>query len=115
VAGTTDILLATTIIESGLDIPRANTIFIDEADGYGLADLHQLRGRVGRSSTWRDPLTGCEGRSRRPNSMVISFTHTTEIDWMLPVLKPTGKKDSPAKESPVNGTSARVSGLMSDL
>ncbi|MFM8579526.1 MAG: transcription-repair coupling factor [Planctomycetaceae bacterium] len=49
VAGRTDILLATTIVESGLDIPRANTIFIDEADSYGLADLHQLRGRVGRS------------------------------------------------------------------
>jgi transcription-repair coupling factor (superfamily II helicase) len=49
VAGRTDILLATTIIESGLDIPAANTIFIDEADTYGLADLHQLRGRVGRS------------------------------------------------------------------
>jgi transcription-repair coupling factor (superfamily II helicase) len=49
VAGHADILLATTIIESGLDIPRANTIFIDEADTYGLADLHQLRGRVGRS------------------------------------------------------------------
>ncbi|MFM9195160.1 MAG: transcription-repair coupling factor [Planctomycetia bacterium] len=49
VAGRADILLATTIIESGLDIPRANTIFIDEADTYGLADLHQLRGRVGRS------------------------------------------------------------------
>ncbi|MGE3406041.1 MAG: transcription-repair coupling factor [Pirellulales bacterium] len=43
-----DILLATTIIESGLDIPNANTIFIDEGDHYGLADLHQLRGRVGR-------------------------------------------------------------------
>ena len=49
VAGKTDILLATTIIESGLDIPNANTIFVDEADTYGLADLHQLRGRVGRS------------------------------------------------------------------
>ncbi len=43
-----DVLLATTIIESGLDIPNANTIFIDDADQYGLADLHQLRGRVGR-------------------------------------------------------------------
>ena len=48
VAGRFDVLLSTTIVESGLDIPNANTIFIDEADRYGLADLHQLRGRVGR-------------------------------------------------------------------
>ena len=48
--GKSDILLSTTIVESGIDIPRANTILIDEADKFGLADLYQLRGRVGRSS-----------------------------------------------------------------
>ncbi len=49
VSGQADVLISTTIIESGLDIPNANTILIDRADRFGLADLYQLRGRVGRS------------------------------------------------------------------
>jgi transcription-repair coupling factor (superfamily II helicase) len=48
--GASDVLLCTTIVESGLDIPRANTLIVHRADRFGLADLYQLRGRVGRSS-----------------------------------------------------------------
>ncbi len=51
VRGEADVLCCTTIVESGLDIPNANTIFLDDAQNYGLADMHQLRGRVGRSAT----------------------------------------------------------------
>ena len=50
IRGDYDVLLATTIIESGLDIPNANTIFINDAHKFGLSELHQLRGRVGRSN-----------------------------------------------------------------
>ncbi len=49
VEGRADVLVATTIVENGLDIPRANTLLVNRADRYGLAQLYQLRGRVGRS------------------------------------------------------------------
>ena len=50
IQGDYDVLLCTTIVESGLDIPNANTIIVNDAHRYGLSDLHQLRGRVGRSN-----------------------------------------------------------------
>ena len=72
VSAQADVLISTTIIESGLDIPNANTIIIDRADRFGLADLYQLRGRVGRAQHKayaylllpRDMLSGGEARKR---------------------------------------------------
>ncbi|MDX9773564.1 MAG: transcription-repair coupling factor [Bacteroidales bacterium] len=71
IRGDYDVLLATTIIESGLDIPNANTIFINDAHTFGLSDLHQLRGRVGRSNKkafcylLTPPLTTLTGEAKR--------------------------------------------------
>ena len=72
VRGDVDVLVSTTIVENGLDLPRANTILIDRADLFGLAELHQLRGRVGRSDQKaycylmldRDAPPGEEGKKR---------------------------------------------------
>jgi len=72
VHGEADVLLATTIIETGIDIPNANTILIDRADRFGLADLYQLRGRVGRAGEKayailllpRDMVTAGDARKR---------------------------------------------------
>jgi len=75
-----DMLIATTIIESGLDIPNANTMIINEAQNFGLSDLHQLRGRVGRSNRkafcylLAPPLTAVSSDARRRLKAIEEFS-----------------------------------------
>lgn len=78
--GDYDMLLCTTIIENGLDIPNANTIMINQAQNFGLSDLHQLRGRVGRSNKKAfcyliiPPLTTINDDSRRRLKAIEEFS-----------------------------------------
>jgi transcription-repair coupling factor (superfamily II helicase) len=80
IQGDYDVLLATTIIESGLDIPNANTIFINDAHHFGLSELHQLRGRVGRSNKkafcylLAPPLTTLNHEARRRLKAIEEFS-----------------------------------------
>lgn len=79
-AGEYDLLLCTTIIENGLDIPNANTIIINQAQNIGLSDLHQLRGRVGRSNRRAfcylivPPLTSITDEARRRLKAIEEFS-----------------------------------------
>ena len=78
--GDFDVLIATTIIESGLDIPNANTIIINNGHHFGLSDLHQLRGRVGRSNKkafcyiFAPPITLLSNESRRRLKAIEEFS-----------------------------------------
>ena len=78
--GDYDMLLSTTIIENGIDIPNANTIIINQAQNFGLSDLHQLRGRVGRSNKKAfcylivPPLTTLSDDSRRRLKAIEEFS-----------------------------------------
>ena len=80
IAGDYDMLLCTTIIENGLDVPNANTIIINQAQNIGLSDLHQLRGRVGRSNRKAfcylmvPPLTSITEDARRRLKAIESFS-----------------------------------------
>ena len=75
-----DVLLATTIIESGIDIPNANTIIINAAQNFGLSDLHQMRGRVGRSNRkafcylLAPPLTSLTPEAKRRLQAIENFS-----------------------------------------
>ncbi|MCI5581765.1 MAG: transcription-repair coupling factor [Phocaeicola plebeius] len=75
-----DVLLATTIIESGIDIPNANTIIINQAQNFGLSDLHQMRGRVGRSNKkafcylLAPPLASLSPEARRRLQAIENFS-----------------------------------------
>ena len=75
-----DVLIATTIIESGIDIPNANTIIINQAQNFGLSDLHQMRGRVGRSNRkafcylLAPPLSSLPTESRRRLQAIENFS-----------------------------------------
>lgn len=79
VNGDYDVLIATTIIESGLDIPNANTIIINQAQNFGLSDLHQLRGRVGRSNKkafcylFAPPLSSLSDEARKRLNAIENF------------------------------------------
>ena len=80
----TNILLCTTIIETGIDVPTANTIIMHRADKFGLAQLHQLRGRVGRSHHQAyayllvpDPEALSKQAQLRLNAIPVSYTHLT--------------------------------------
>jgi len=80
IQGDYDVLIATSIIESGLDIPNANTIFINDAHHFGLSELHQLRGRVGRSNKkafcylLAPPLTTLTHEARRRLKAIEEFS-----------------------------------------
>ncbi|HLU39984.1 MAG TPA: DEAD/DEAH box helicase, partial [Planctomycetota bacterium] len=81
VRGEYDVLVCTSIVENGLDIPRANTILIDDAALFGLAELHQLRGRVGRSAVqahcilFMDPLRPPPEAARRRLKAIEELSH----------------------------------------
>ena len=79
ISGEKNVLLSTSIVESGLDIPRANTIIIDRADRFGLSELYQLRGRVGRSGVQAyaylmGPEEGWHGEARERLMAIQAFT-----------------------------------------
>ena len=87
--GEFDVLVATTIIESGIDIPNANTIIINNAHYYGLSDLHQMRGRVGRSNrkaycyliTPADELLSDDARRTEEMRQAVAELHSQTPRW----------------------------------
>jgi ATP-dependent DNA helicase RecG len=76
--GEIDVLVATTVIEVGVDVPEATVMLIENAERYGLAQLHQLRGRVGRGAASGEVLIFAEARTEEARSRMEAFISTTD-------------------------------------
>jgi ATP-dependent DNA helicase RecG len=77
-AGRTDVLVATTVVEVGVDVPNATIMIIEDADRFGLAQLHQLRGRVGRAGKGGDVLLFADPKTEEGRSRMSAFLETTD-------------------------------------
>src|SRR5438046_7380420 len=77
-AGETDVLIATTVIEVGIDVPNATVMLIDNAERFGLSQLHQLRGRVGRGKHASHCLLISKANSETAQARMRAMTETTD-------------------------------------
>jgi ATP-dependent DNA helicase RecG len=77
-SGKTDVLVATTVVEVGVDVPNATVMIVEDADHFGLAQLHQLRGRVGRGEHGGEVLLFADPKTEEGRQRMAAFLETTD-------------------------------------